>query len=37
MRAMKWHAAIALAALSLLAADSGDEAARRDIEKWQGA
>lgn len=33
---MKWHAVIALTASCLLAADSSDEAARRDIEKWQG-
>jgi uncharacterized protein (TIGR03067 family) len=37
MRAMQWHVAIALAALGLLAADASDEAAKRDIEKWQGA
>jgi len=37
MRAMNWHIAIALAALWSLAADASDEAAKRDIEKWQGA
>lgn len=31
---MKWH--LALATICLLAADSTDDAARQDIEKWQG-
>lgn len=33
---MKWHLAMALAAVGLLAADSADEAAKKDLEKWQG-
>jgi uncharacterized protein (TIGR03067 family) len=33
---MQWHVAIALSACCLLGADAPDEAARRDIEQWQG-
>jgi uncharacterized protein (TIGR03067 family) len=34
---MGWHLATALVAGCLLAADSADQAAQRDIDKWQGA
>ena len=34
---MRWHVAMALACACCLAADSPDQAAKKDIEKWQGA
>ncbi|MBI3838157.1 MAG: TIGR03067 domain-containing protein [Planctomycetia bacterium] len=34
---MRWHLATALVAGCLLAADSPDQVAKKDIEKWQGA
>ncbi len=33
---MKWHLAVALLAICLLGADSADESAKKDVEKWQG-
>ena len=34
---MRWQVAVAFVAACLLGADSPDEAAKKDIEKWQGA